>query len=201
MSKTITRIGLADHGRRMGLDEFVDALGQDGRVYELSRGIVTVVEIPKKRHMLQVAAIRDQLQVYKSLNPGRIEVIAAGNECKLTIRELGSERHPDLAAYLTPPPEEEDDQFWVRWVPEIVVEVVSPSSRTRDYDEKPEEYLRFGVKEYWIVDADIRTLTVLRRSRSRWIETKVVPPSIHRTRLLPGLAFSIESVFKSAGLA
>ncbi len=127
-------------------------------------------------------------------------MIAAGNECKLTIAALGSERHPDLAVYLTPPPEEEDDDFWMRWVPEIVVEVVSASSRKRDYEEKPEEYLRFGVKEYWIVDGDIRTLTVLRRSRARWIETKVSPPEIHRTRLLPGLAFSIEAVFKSAGL-
>jgi Uma2 family endonuclease len=200
MSKTITRIGPADHGRPMDLDEFAEVEGQEGRVYELSRGIITVVEIPKMRHILHVAAAPDQLQIYKAQNPGRIVVIASGNECKLTIAVLGSERHPDLAVYLTPPPEEEDEEFWVRWVPEIVVEVVSPSSRKRDYTEKPEEYLRIGVKEYRIVDGENRLLTVLRRSRGRWVETKIAPPQIHRTRLLPGLAFSIESVFKSAGL-
>jgi Uma2 family endonuclease len=166
----------------------------------LSRGIVTVVEVPKRRHVLQVAAVRDQLQIYKSANPGRIEVIASGSECKLTIVSLGSERHPDLAIYLTPPPEEADEEFWVRWVPEIVVEVVSVSSRKCDYDEKPEEYLRFGVKEYWIIDGEIRIMSVLRRSRARWIETKIGPPDVHRTRLLPGVAFSIESVFRAAGL-
>ena len=85
-------------------------------------------------------------------------------------------------------------------MPEIVIEVVSSSSRKRDYDEKPAEYLRFGVKEYWIVDADIRALVVLRRSRGRWIETKVSPPRIYRSKLLPGLEFSIASVFKAAGL-
>jgi Uma2 family endonuclease len=201
MSKTIITIGPADHGRSVDLDEFTEAERQDERVYELSRGIVTVVEIPKKRHMLQVASVRDQLQLYKSMNPGRIEVIASGNECKLTIPALGSERHPDLAIYLTPPPDEEDGDFWLRWVPEIVIEVVSPSSRKRDYEEKPDEYLRIGVKEYWIVDADILALTVMRRSRARWAETKVAPPEIYRSRLLPGLAFSIESVFKAAGLA
>ncbi len=68
MSKTITKIGPADHGRPMDLDEFAEAEADEGRVYELGRGIVTVVEIPKKRHMLQVAAIRDQLQGYKSLS-------------------------------------------------------------------------------------------------------------------------------------
>ena len=113
MSKIITTIGPADHGRAMALDEFGDAEGQEGRIYELGRGIVTVVEIPKKRHMLQVAATRDQLQVYKSDNPGRIEVIASGNECKLTIAALGSERHPDLAVYLSAPPDDEDEDFWL----------------------------------------------------------------------------------------
>jgi Uma2 family endonuclease len=201
MSRTITRIGPADHGRRMDLDEFAEAEGQEGRIYELGRGIVTVVEIPKKRHMLQVAAVRDQLQAYKALYAGRIAVIAAGSECKLIIAALGSERHPDLAVYLTPPPEHEDDEFWTRWVPEIVVEVVSPSSRSRDYNEKPEEYLRAGVKEYWIVDSERGALIVMRRSRGRWIRTEVAPPSVYRTRLLPGLAFSIGSVFQSAGLA
>ncbi len=200
MSRTITRIGPADHGRRMDLDEFAEAEGNEGRIYELGRGIVNVVEIPKKRHMLQVAGVRDQLQAYKSVFPGRIAVIAAGSECKLIIAALGSERHPDLAVYLTPPPEHEDDEFWTRWVPEIVVEVVSPSSRNRDYNEKPEEYLLAGVKEYWIVDSEHRAMVVMRRSRGRWIKTEVAAPSVYRTRLLPGLAFSIGSVFQSAGV-
>ena len=63
MNKTITTIGPADQGRSMTLEEFGEAEAQDGRVYELSQGVVTVVEVPKKRYMLQVAAIRDQLQV------------------------------------------------------------------------------------------------------------------------------------------
>ena len=66
MGKTITRIGPADHGQPMALDDFAEAEGREGRVYELGRGIITVVEIPKKRHMLQVSAVRDQLQIFKS---------------------------------------------------------------------------------------------------------------------------------------
>ena len=37
--------------------------------------------------------------------------------------------------------------------------------------------------------------------RGGWTETTVSPGTIYRTRLLPGLAFSIESVFAAAGLA
>jgi Putative restriction endonuclease len=93
------------------------------------------------------------------------------------------------------------EEFWLRWVSEVVIEVVSPRSRTRDCEEKPDEYLRFGVKEYWMVDAEVRELTVLQRSRGRWKKATVSPPGIHRTRLLPGLSFSIENVFKAAGMA
>ena len=201
MNKTITKIGPADHGRRMSLEEFDEAEGQEGYLYELSRGIVTVTDVPRKRHLLLVSAIRDQLQSYKAAHRGLIQIIASGNECKLLVDDLDSECHPDVSVYLTPPPEQEDRNFWRRWVPEIVIEVVSPISRKRDYEEKPEEYLRFGVKEYWIVDADKRTMIVMRRSRGRWAETTVRPPAIHRTKLLTGLEFSIEAVFKTAGLA
>jgi Uma2 family endonuclease len=68
------------------------------------------------------------------------------------------------------------------------------------YQEKPAEYLRFGVKEYWIVDAEKRVMVVMRRSRGRWVETTVKPPAIYRPRLLPGFELSIDDVFKSAGL-
>jgi hypothetical protein len=44
-------------------------------------------------------------------------------------------------------------------------------------------------------------MVVMRRSRVRWVETTVRPPAIHRTKLLPGLEFSIEAVFRAAGLA
>jgi len=166
MNKTITKIGPADHGRRMSLEEFDEAEGQEGHLYELSRGIVTVTDVPRRRHLLLVSASRGQLQSYKAAHPGVIQIIASGNECKLLVDDLDSERHPDVSVYLTPPPEHEDRNSWRRLVPAIVIEVVSPSSRRRDYNKKPEEYLRFGVKEYWIVDADKRTMIVMRRTRA-----------------------------------
>ena len=98
------------------------------------------------------------------------------------------------------PEGENNDEIWSQWVPEIVVEVVSPSSRHRDYQEKPEEYLQLGVSEYWIVDADEGLMKVLRRSRRpAAVEYPVLPPAGYRTRLLPGFQFSIEAVFQAAG--
>jgi Uma2 family endonuclease len=123
--------------------------------------------------------------------------MAAGSDCKLLIAALESERHPDLAIYKTTRPRGVED-YWAVWVPEIVVEIVSPSSSRRDYDEKPEEYLRFGVREYWIVDADREVFTVLRRRGQRWIESTYGPADVYRTRLLPGFEFRCDLVFAAA---
>lgn len=41
--------------------------------------------------------------------------------------------------------------------PDLIVEVVSPESRTRDRREKYAEYQAAGVREYWMADQDLRT--------------------------------------------
>jgi Uma2 family endonuclease len=200
MSKTIVRIGPADHGRRMCLEEFEHAEVQQGYHCELSRGIITVSDVPNRLHMLLVDASEDQLRFYKVTHPGRIHVINTGSECKVLIPAFDSERHPDLSLYLTAPPPLENANLWHHWFPEIVIEIVSPSSRKRDYEQKPDEYLELGVKEYWIVDAHKRLMVVMRRTRGRWVERTIRPPAVYRTRLLPGLEFSCEAVFHAAGL-
>jgi Uma2 family endonuclease len=200
MGKTLVKIGPADHGRRMSLEDFEHAKVQEGYLYELSRGIITVSDVPNRLQMLLLAATRDQLQDYKSLNRGRIHIIASGNECKLLIPAFDSEQHPDLSLYLTEPPPIENASLWRHWFPEIVIEVVSPSSRKRDYEEKPDEYLRRGAREYWIIDPRKRAMVVMRRTRNRWTESLVRPPALYRTRLLPGLEFSCGAVFTAAGL-
>ena len=150
--------------------------------------------------MLLVEGAKDQLYSYKLTHPGRIRSINSGSECKLLIPAFDSERHPDLSLYLTPPPKIENATLWRHWFPELVIEVVSPSSRQRDYEEKPAEYLRLGAKEYWIIDPRKRLMVVMRRVRNRWDESIVEPPDLYRTRLLPGLEFSCEAVFAAAGL-
>jgi Putative restriction endonuclease len=196
MSRTATSVGPHDHGRRMGLEEFDAAEGREGKLYELGRGIIAVVDVPKGRHLAQIRAIKNQLYGFSVAHAGIIDTIATGSECKLLITALQSERHPDLAIPKDPMPAEED--FWHLWIPAIVIEVVSPGSEFRDYVEKRAEYLLFGVREYWIVDADKQEMLVLRRSGARWTERILRPQQVYRTRLLPGLEFACGPVFEAA---
>ncbi len=180
----------------MTLRDFELADGASGYTYELGRGTVTVIDVPNRWHLAQVNALRRQIHAYDAANPRQIHTIASGGECKIVVAGLESERHPDLAIYKTPPPGDED--FWALWVPEIVVEVISPGSEDRDYVEKRDEYLAFGVVEYWIFDAHRREMLVLRRGRGQWMEKIVRPPETYTTRLLPGLELQCGPIFDAA---
>jgi Uma2 family endonuclease len=196
MSKTAIKIGPADNGRRMSLKDFEHAEVQEGYVYELARGIIVVSDVPKPKHLAMVTAARRQLAAIDLTHPGMIYTIAAGSECKILLPEFESERHPDLAIYKTPPPS--NDDCWDVWLPELALEVISPSSQTRDYQEKPEEYLAAGIREYWIIDGLKEEMLVLRRVGKRWNKKTIRPPEIYTTRLLPGLEFSCAKVFEAA---
>lgn len=198
MTATAVRLGPKDHGRRMSLDDFEPVEVEPGHHYELSRGVITVSEVPRPRPLAQLDALRMQFYAYRVTHPGRVELIAGSGECKVLVAPLESERHPDLALYLTMPP---DEDVWSTWIPEIIIEIVSPGSEQRDYVEKREEYLQFGVQEYWIFDSDRQQLLVLRRSRGRWVERVVRPGEVHRTRLLPGFELACASVFDAASAA
>src|SRR5437588_451948 len=123
---TIISVGPQDRGRLMTLDEFDLAEGQPGYNYELSRGVVTVVDVPNRPHLAQINAIRRQFSAYDITHQGQIHTMAAGGECKLLIIDLDSERHPDISIYTAPPTNEQ--QLWSTWIPAIVIEVISPGS-------------------------------------------------------------------------
>lgn len=178
----------------MSLDEFDRAEGQSGSLYELSRGVVTVVDVPGLKHFAQVNSLHRQLRAYEAANPGVIHAIASGSECKILLEDLQSERHPDVAVYKTPPPEMDDEHVWSVWVPELVVEVVSSGSEQRDYEQKPEEYLRFGISEYWIVDGLKSEMLLHSRARGRWKKQIVRPEVRYQTPLLPGFAIDLVAV-------
>ncbi len=48
----------------------------------------------------------------------------------------------------------------VHGAPDLVVEVLSPSSARRDYGKKMDAYEKAGVKEYWVINQDFKTIDV-----------------------------------------
>ncbi len=198
MSRIAIKLSPADDGRRMSLEDFEHAESEDGRCFELSRGVITFMDVPNRPHFCQVDALRRHIFGYDYNHPGRICRVLGALECKLLADEFESERHPDLAIYLTQEPERDDSGIWRVWIPEIVVEIVSLGSGLRDYEEKREEYLAIGIKEYWIFDFDKQEMHALRRWGGQWREKVLRPGDTYTTRLLPGFELPVSAVLEAA---
>jgi Uma2 family endonuclease len=78
-------------------------------------------------------------------------------------------------------------------VPDLVVEVLSPSTRANDLGVKRELYMRSGVRELWLVDPDARTVTRVRPDESP--DEMLDEGSILTSELLEGFALKIARIF------
>lgn len=192
---TVPTVRPADHGTRMSLEDFARARGEPGHIYELEEGVILVVDIPGLPHELVLQVVRDAFSAYRLAHPDRLFLVATGSGAALRLPGMQSERHPDLAVYLNPPPVE-GEQPWDYWCPDIVVEVVSKSSEDRDYRIKRREYLQAGVRLYWIVDPGKRAVSFLTRRGDAWAEQKLDSASRLTTPLLPGFELALADVFK-----
>jgi len=106
MATVRTRIGPADHGRKMTLEEFLEAEEEEGYRYELARGVLEVTEVPDDPHGQVVSNLQGAFHGYKSAHPGVIRRIGGGGEFRLWVPEMASGRNPDAAVvfHLPGPP-------------------------------------------------------------------------------------------------
>jgi Uma2 family endonuclease len=85
---------------------------------------------------------------------------------------------------------------WIRGVPDLLIEVVSPESAERDRIVKRHLYEGNGVLEYWIVDPQKGTVEVLHASPKGYAEHGYFEESDTVTSaVLPGLSLPVREVF------
>ena len=84
--------------------------------------------------------------------------------------------------------------------PTIAIEFVSASKRDfqRDYLAKRDEYLRAGVREYWIIDRFRRRMTVVRGGTDPMTEIVISEQETYTTPLLPGFALPLAQLLAVA---
>jgi Uma2 family endonuclease len=91
----------------------------------------------------------------------------------------------------------------VQGVPELVIEIGSPSTRKRDETIKRQLYDRAGVSEYWVVDPETDLVRVYRRGAEgfeRPLELTAEREELLATALLPGLTLPLTRIFRAPPL-
>ncbi len=129
----------------------------DGKRYELLEGDLLVSPSPKTRHQKVVGNVFALLRGLQESGKGEVYVAPL---------DVVFDRHnvlePDVLFVRTERLSVITDKN-VGGPPDLVVEVLSESTREVDLGRKLRTYSRFGVPEYWVVDPDANTVQIFQR--------------------------------------
>jgi Uma2 family endonuclease len=80
-------------------------------------------------------------------------------------------------------------------VPDLVVEVLSPSTQANDRGVKFDDYERSGVREYWLVDPEQRTVEVYHAEGQRFVLRTASGSGRLESQVLAGFQVEVASLF------
>ena len=137
----------------------------DGRRYELVEGKLYEMPPPGPRHGYITSNVAFLIETY--VRRHRIGRVMAGDTGFLLGRDPDTVRGPDVAyiSYERFPEDRELPDRYEDILPELAVEVVSPSDTRRYVREKAEAWLAAGVAVVWVLDPRIGEVTVYRAGR------------------------------------
>ncbi len=132
-------------------------LPNDGRRYEIHEGELVVAASPDWRHQDVVSEFAFELKAFvREHVPGR-KVYTAPLDVRLAPHNV---YQPDVV-YISPARRYIlRETMPVEGAPDLVVEVLSPSTRAYDQRQKAAVYARYGVLEFWLLDPDAATIEV-----------------------------------------
>lgn len=130
------------------------AIPDDIRV-ELIDGYIYDMSCPSREHQRVLGELFMQFYNCVEEHGTECELLFAPCDVKLDA-DNKTMVQPDLFIYCQENPNEKR----IEVIPDLVVEILSPSTREKDCTIKLRKYLKAGVKEYWIVDPKYKRVLV-----------------------------------------
>lgn len=175
--------------RRLDYDDYV-RFPDDGMRYEILDGVLAMSPSPSYFHQRAHRVLFAALANYTSEHGG--EVLSAPIDVILGPHTV---LIPDIV-FVAPGGSAQIEKKGIVGPPDLVVEILSPSTRSRDLGEKRDLYERAGIHAYWVVDLDAETVLVFRLSEGRYGEpARLTGDDAITSALLPGFALPAAEVF------
>jgi Uma2 family endonuclease len=177
----------------MTVDQFVELQEIDARYrFELVRGRLEVQEGPGALHGLTTARLATVLHAFVEAH--QLGTVFIGT-ATLMRKDPDTIRKPDISfvRHDRMPPEDQLVSYF-RIVPDLAIEVHSPSDRRPQELAKINEYLRGGYPLVWLVDPMARIVEVFRPEvRRQLLSTQQV---LSGEDVIPGFQCPLDALFR-----
>ncbi len=163
----------------------------DGRRYELYDGEVYVCPAPMARHQLALGELYDRLRHYAARHGGTVLISPID-----IVFDEHNVLQPDIAFFKAERRHHVTLDKVIRVPPDVVVEVISPSTRWNDLGRKKATFARFGVPEYWVLDPLIERIERYSRSSVGFdLTLGAGPRGRFHSVVLDGFTGEVDSLF------
>jgi Uma2 family endonuclease len=177
--------------RRLTYDDLAE-FPNDGKRYELIGGELLVSPAPRIAHQRLIVRLLD---LFTPVRRGKSasEVFLAPTDVRFSPEDVVE---PDLLV-IRAERQSIVGELVIDGSPDLIVEILSPSTRTYDEVAKAALYAREGVTEYWLVDPESTTVRIFTLSGGQY-EPVPHDGQTARSALFPELTVDITALF--AGL-
>lgn len=164
---------------------------EDDKRYEVIDGELFVSPAPSLQH--QNGLFRLAVRIFNWIDPRGLGRIFVAPLAVVLDPESGVE--PDLV-YVSREHTSIISERGVEGVPDLVVEVLSPSTEARDRGLKMRRYAAASIPHYWLLDPDRRVLEPYRLAEEGYEPLGVYGPGTSfRPDLFPGLEIAIDELW------
>jgi Uma2 family endonuclease len=182
----------------MTADEFWEWAGRQenqDRWYELNRGEVVEVPPPGFLHGVVCILIGRILSNYTFQKKAGV---VCGNDTGLLVeKDPDSIRGPDVMLFDQPHRYEDLSPKYATEVPRLIVEVLSPHDQMSKTNRRISQYLNRGVPLVWLVDPEVRSVTVYRPGEAHRVLEEA--DELTGEDVLPDLRLRVAELFTLPG--
>jgi Uma2 family endonuclease len=159
------------------------------RLVEFTDGRLEPLPMPTDKHQAILGWLFKAFDRFVEPRGGKVRF----SGMRLKVRD-GKFREPDLLLVLSANDPRRQNRFWTG--ADLALEVVSRDKPHRDLVEKRGDYAEGGVPEYWIVNPEDETVTVLQLKDGVYIEAGIYRRGEPATSvLLAGFTIDVGTVF------
>jgi Uma2 family endonuclease len=177
--------------RKLTYEDYL-LIPEDGQRHEILDGEHYVTAAPFLRHQRISIRLSSRLFFFVDRH-GLGEILTAPADVILSPNDVVQ---PDIL-FISQARARIAEEKNVQGAPDLVIEILSKSTRVRDEGIKLERYELLGVTEYWTVDPETRTARIYRRQGDRLALSGEIPADgVLSTSLLPGLEIAISEIFR-----